>query len=737
MTRVLRRCVLGGVALLLFAPLVVAPALFFPFITGKNFFVRIVIDVIVGLYGALAILDARYRPKWSRILGALGAFTVALSLATIFGVDPYRSFWSNYERMEGLVTILHMFALFVVVANTVRGRNEWKMLIGVSLVVSFLSAIYGFFQMTRIIDIVGEGRPAAGFGNSIYFSVYLMFHMMIFGYLAVASPHVTRWWHAVGGLFLGVVFFASGSRGALLGFLAALAVVIIWKGIAAESLKARSTFGGALVVGVLFITLMFAFPKNSLVRSVPLLNRFFATNIIALGSDSRVLIWEIGIDGFTHRPVLGWGPGNFIVPFSLYYNSALFTAEPWFDRTHNMFVEWLVTAGIVGFLAYISIFVAWGMTIRSLLRSRAIEQSEAMLLSALAIGYGVQNAFVFDNITTYIFIALFSAYLVTRSTDGEGIYTASHAGGSTTMRISGAGIAVIAGIVLAIALNAKPLVVSAKLITSLNGFGENLTAAQIQQQFADTIALGTFGQTEVRERLADTLMTLSTKGEVSEQFIELLDYSISEYEKELSDHEPTLRDVIFTGKLYTIRYVVSKKDASRERAYQLYNRAIAMAPNYIQGRLGLAEIAAASGDYVTAKEQARISYEKVQNKDGIFYPAVSVFLITKDVQEANALLADFINPARFTEFDQTGSIQVISRALGALSPAERLSFLETYEKAWRNYHPHGIIYLALAQTYGEIGRLNEAIAMANRAKELSPEYTKQVDEFLKAVHAAR
>lgn len=735
MVRVVRWCILGGVGLLMLAPLVVVPTLFFPFVTGKNFFVRIIIDVIFGLYVALTILDARYRPVWSRIALALGAFVGALTLATVFGVNSYNSFWSNYERMEGLITILHVVALFFVVAHTVRGRDEWRALIGISLGTSVLSAAYGFLQAVGAVAIVGEGRPAAGFGNSIYLSVYLMFHMMVLAYLALVKRGPMQWAYAALGAFLLFVFFASGSRGAFLGFIAALGVVLLWGALAASTVRIRNMLAGGVAVGVLAFVLMFTFSDSGFVRSIPLLSRFFSTDVLALGSDSRVLIWKIGLEGFTHKPLFGWGPGNFIVPFSLYYNSALFTAEPWFDRTHNMFVEWLVTAGVVGFLAYVSIFLAWGLTIRSLLRTGTIARPEAMILSALAIAYGVQNMFVFDNITTYLFVVMLSAYLVSR----ESVVQSGSSGamGNSGVRVGLASGAVVVGVVCAIMFNAKPLVVSADLISSLNTFGQNKTATQIEEQFASTIALGTFGRTEVRERLADTMVNLSTKGEVSEQYIQLLDYAIREYEKELVEREPTLRSIIFAGKLNTIRYVVSKQESSRARAYELYQRAIEISPNYIQGRLGLAEIALASKDFITAKEQARISYEKVENKDGIFYPAVSVYLVADDAVSANAMLQLYTDPKIFNGFDESKSIQVISRALSVLSPTERLGFLETYEKAWRDYGPHGIIYLALAQTYGELGRLAEAEQMANRAALLTPSYAPQVEQFLKAIHGAR
>ena len=37
--------------------------LFFPFITGKNFFFRIVVEILFALWAAAAIFDKKYRPR--------------------------------------------------------------------------------------------------------------------------------------------------------------------------------------------------------------------------------------------------------------------------------------------------------------------------------------------------------------------------------------------------------------------------------------------------------------------------------------------------------------------------------------------------------------------------------------------------------------------------------------------------------------------------------------------------
>src|SRR3989344_2619506 len=97
----------GGAFIVPFIPLYISKVLFFPYITGKAFVFRIIVEIIFAVWIFLAVYYEEFRPKDSYLLRAVGAFIFIAVLATIFGVNPYFSFWSNYERMEGLVTYLH------------------------------------------------------------------------------------------------------------------------------------------------------------------------------------------------------------------------------------------------------------------------------------------------------------------------------------------------------------------------------------------------------------------------------------------------------------------------------------------------------------------------------------------------------------------------------------------------------------------------------------------------------
>src|SRR5882724_2330585 len=150
--------------------------MYFPLATGRNFAFRILVEIIVGSWLALSLVYEKYRPRRSLITGAFALFVIVMVIANAQGVDPYRSFWSNYQYMDGWVTLIHIFAYLVVASSVIASEKIWRLLFQVSLGVSVFVSIYGILQLAR------DGlsiRIDSTTGNPIYLAVYLLFHIFI------------------------------------------------------------------------------------------------------------------------------------------------------------------------------------------------------------------------------------------------------------------------------------------------------------------------------------------------------------------------------------------------------------------------------------------------------------------------------------------------------------------------------------------------------------------------------
>ncbi|MCX8513849.1 MAG: hypothetical protein ORN26_02395, partial [Candidatus Pacebacteria bacterium] len=74
---------------------------FFPYITGRGFAFRLIIEISAILYLILALYDKEYLPRKSKLLSAYFIFIVLLFISNIIGENTYLSFFSGYERLEG------------------------------------------------------------------------------------------------------------------------------------------------------------------------------------------------------------------------------------------------------------------------------------------------------------------------------------------------------------------------------------------------------------------------------------------------------------------------------------------------------------------------------------------------------------------------------------------------------------------------------------------------------------
>jgi hypothetical protein len=120
----LKVLVYGGLFAVPLLTMYVVNDYFFPFITGKNFAFRIIVEVVFVAWGLLLLVDAKYRPKFSWLLSSFAGLIIIMFFANLFGQDPHMGFWSNYERMDGYITLIHVFLYTVVLGSVLRLKSS-------------------------------------------------------------------------------------------------------------------------------------------------------------------------------------------------------------------------------------------------------------------------------------------------------------------------------------------------------------------------------------------------------------------------------------------------------------------------------------------------------------------------------------------------------------------------------------------------------------------------------------
>lgn len=679
MKNFLRYIVLSGIFLVPFVPLIVSGNLFFPFITGKAFAYRIIIEIVVGAWVLLAFLDRAYRPRYTHILSAVGAFLLIVLMADILSENPQKSFWSNFERMEGFVAIAHHVLFFLVLSSMLTTERLWRRFFATSIGASAIIAVYGMFQLAGAIAINQGGMRLDGtFGNATYLAGYMLFHIFLALFLILrwygrerrhgsafdgALPVLTAllafvvfaaaWLISVKTGFLGAkmvwanlfvlavvpagylfwkghsfavplllslaVFLESfalyftATRGALLGLiggllLSALLVALFER----RNRPLRATAIGLIAFIVVLASSFYMARGTAFVRDNLILQRF--ANITWETAKSRRLIWGMAWEGVKERPLLGWGQESFNYVFNKHFVPELYTEEQWFDRTHNVILDWWIAAGFLGLLSYLSLYI---LILYYLLRGKegreeALSVSEKAVLTGLLSAYFFHNFFVFDNIGSYIVFFSFLGFIHTRySRPIRKFDEAPEAGEDAVLR---AGLPAVI-VVLAFSLyfvNVRHYVVGQTLIQAIRtqpkGLSENI------RYFKRALSYGTSGDQEVREQLIQAAARVSSIRGNSAEKSELLALAEQEMKKQFQKTPNDARQYIFQSVFLARQGRYDEALATAKKALELSPRKQAILFDVGAAYLGKGETKKAlesfkiAFDLATSSKEARIIY---------------------------------------------------------------------------------------------------------------------------------
>ena len=397
-----------GLYLSLFTPLLVWNKLFFPYVATKAFVFYFLIEILLVIFlFSLYKNPKRFVIKKDWILYSLLIFTGISILAGIFGVDFYISFWSMFERMDGIFNFLHFIAFFILLRAIFNNETQWIKFLRIAIFASFTVTSYGIYQHLFVLG--AEERIYSTIGNPIYLASYLIPHIFLGFYLI--SSKLSRfnldnlnldnlksfwlWFYVViTGLNIWALFLTQ-TRGAILGFLAGLIIFGILLIIFSQN-KKKLIF--LFILPILIITF---YVIGLLWNSVPI--ERFKTSFIN-PDQTRILQWQTAYKSFLERPILGFGSGNYLIAQNKSYNPEIlrFTGVKW-DRAHNKILEIAVDSGIAGLISYLFIF---GITITLLFK---IKKDEPFLLSiviGLFTAFFTQNFFIFDTFGSYLALFL-------------------------------------------------------------------------------------------------------------------------------------------------------------------------------------------------------------------------------------------------------------------------------------------------------------------------------------------
>ena len=545
--KTLRYVAIGALTAAALVPFYVASDLFFPFISGKNFALRILIEIAIAAWLLLAFRNKTYRPSRSCLMWSAAFFIATLAIATVLAEDPFKSFWSNFERMEGFIGMAH-FALAFLVAGSMFRTVDWRRFTLVSLSVNAVIIGYALLQFFGFFAINQGGvRVDATFGNAIYLGVYALFHLffaLLAAYTAVReckSRYLIAFFIA---LALGniALIFLSATRGIVLGLFVGGIVACALLAMSPATPRVWKRIGViGLICAALAIGGFFTLRETSL-RNHPLFGRILSASPINDDAQARFTIWKIALKGAAERPLFGWGQEGFGFVFSKYYDPHLLGREVWFDRAHNAFLDWLVAAGVFGLIGYLAL---WTSAARRAISFTGVERA---LFFGFGAAYAVNNLFVFDNGVSHFLFFMLLAYLQYRGTnESEDKALGASAVNNAFVRLVAPSV-VIALVFSVYYFNVRPAYAGTILLQALRSHPEG--PLENLALFQKALSLRTLATAEIREQLAQvTIAVAPIDGVPIEVKREFLTLAASELDKEIQKRLFDARYYTFMGAL--------------------------------------------------------------------------------------------------------------------------------------------------------------------------------------------
>lgn len=369
---------------------------------------NVIVEISVFIYLWLLVKNKIKPPKISLIGAAFFIFILVSALATIFSVEPAKSFWGAPVRSMagGLFMYVHYFAFFTVLVSIFDNKEKYLQLLKWVVFIGFVAGLYGFYEKF----ISGISRTDSFFGNPIYFGMFSLFILFLGVYSFLAENRKIKYFYLLVAILSFFNIFTSLSRGPIVGLVGSLLIFVplVFFLIIKQFKNNNKNILIVIVITTVFLAAGFQFLSNGNVLIKRFENLSSDTNVL-----NRLVSWKIALKAVKDRPILGWGQENFGLAFNKHFNPKFLSdisAELWFDRAHNNILDIATTTGILGTLSYLFIWVATFVALFYLFKNN--NRKEAIIFSMLLIAYFIGNLTFFDSLIIFLLFMLVLGYII-------------------------------------------------------------------------------------------------------------------------------------------------------------------------------------------------------------------------------------------------------------------------------------------------------------------------------------
>ncbi len=736
-----------GIYLIALVPLIIFKDFISPFHFGKVVVFRSIIEILGAIYLLLILQNKSYLSRPDKIFWSFLLFVLAFTVATITSVIPYQSFWGTLERMGGLWTFWHYFLFYVILISVFTKKEHWQRLLDLTIFVGVLSAFYGFGQKTDIDFFVGSGDRARIFGtmgNAALFAGYQLWiaFLSLTMYLTRQNGHKLRTFYLFAFVVTSIAVSMTAVRGSLLGYAAGMIIfTFLW------ARQSKSHFGNLILkilIGLVIFWSVFSviFNDSSFIKKSGYLSRVTNLSLTATTVQTRFWAWQAGIKGWSESPkttLAGWGPENFNIPFSKYFNPKFFRgpgAETLFDRAHNMFVEILVTMGLIGLLAYLNIFAVLFKLLRKLSLNRELAVY-GIGFTAATVAYIIHNSFIFDTSSNFIvfftilgFVSVLGSDQQSRQRDGQ-TTTNNQQHGKKPNKVILNSVA-IGSVIFIPWLIYKTNILPAKANYATTRAVVRSWAGDFDgsiKKYREALSYNVPGKYEYRHRLAQYLVGVGGPSVKEEKVREAYEFTMAEVKKNIKENPIDYLPYLYMSRLNILLGKDNPESPYNDAALGYSMKALELSPTFVRTYYEIAQA------YLNKKDYSN---------------AIKYFQEAADLNPEAGISHAYLGAAKIESGD-LGGVEDLERAVDAKYPYyprevdfQRLinAYLKTndfvriawiYEQLIRINPDEPQYYASLASAYSNLGRIDDAVAMARKAVQVDPSFKPDAEVFLRSL----
>jgi tetratricopeptide (TPR) repeat protein len=477
-------------------------------------------------------------------------------------------------------------------------------------------------------------------------------------------------------------------------------------------------------------SILFLLRKTEFVKGNAYLDRYADISPTTYTVKTRFWAWTAGLDAWNDSAktmIVGYGPENFNYPFSFHFNPKFYRgpgSETLFDRAHNMFMEVLVTMGIIGLVSYLLIFAAAFAAIK---RFREEDYVFKIGLTALLVAYMIHNSFIFD--TSANFLVFFTVLGLITFLDPKSKYREIERVEKKPSSALGF-LLIILLIVSSLAIskiNIRPAranyattraVIAAwegDLDTSLEKYREAMSYEDVSIQY------------EIRHRFAKYIIEQANqKGALDDQrIVDALRLGLEEVQKNVDKSPDDYLPLLYLARLHIMMGKNDQASEHNDKALEASLAALEISPTFIRTYFEVAQAYLNKGDYENAIKYFQAAYDlNPEVSISAWYLALSYIQSGQTEAGLEVIQATNLN---------LGTQQLLQLVDVYLKQGDFQSIVGAYEKVVEREPDNPQYRASLAVAYAKVGRIQEAIEQANKAAELDPEFKAESEAFIQSL----